>query len=54
MVRGMPLNDIHFRPTSRIVSAVVTGEEVDEAREWRMWSDSGEFMVMVAAVFTTY
>ena len=31
MERGMPLKEIHFRPTSRISSAVWTGErEVEE------------------------
>lgn len=55
MVRGMPLKDIHFKPTSRIVSALVIGEdgsEGKEAMEWRIVRDSGEFMVIVAAVFT--
>lgn len=52
MVRGMPLKDMHFRPTSRMVSAVGTGEDVDEAMEWRIVRDSGEFMVIVAAVYT--
>lgn len=53
MVRGMPLKDIHFRPTSRIVSAVVTAEVEgwEEAMEWRMRRESGEFMVIVAAAF---
>ena len=57
MVRGMPLKDMHFRPTSRMVSAETTGiftsdDEVDdeEAMEWRIVRDSGEFMVIVAAV----
>ena len=52
MVRGMPLKDMHFRPTSRMVSAVGVGEEEVEAREWRIVRDSGEFMVIVAAVYT--
>lgn len=52
MVRGMPLKDMHFRATSRMSSAVWTGVEVDEeeATECRMVRDSGEFIVIVAAV----
>lgn len=48
MVRGMPLKEMHLRPTSRMSSA----DEVDEeATLWRMGSESGELRVNVAAAW---
>lgn len=55
MVRGMPLKEIHFNPTSRISSAVASFgfamfEGADEdATLCRAESDSGELRVNVAA-----
>lgn len=46
MVRGMPLKDMHLRPTSRISSAAAG---VDEATLCRMGRASGELSVNVAA-----
>jgi hypothetical protein len=51
--RRTPLKLIHFRPTSRINSAVVTARALsweDVARWNNSVNDSGEFMVIVAAV----
>jgi hypothetical protein len=56
MLRGMPLKEIHLRPTSRMSSAAATsGRDVLEeeaeawATLWRTASDSGELRVKVAA-----
>lgn len=53
MVRGMPLNEMHFSPTSRWSSAAITG-----LREWSLfWAADhssvmaeGEFIVIAVAV----
>lgn len=53
MERGMPLKEMHLRPTSRMSSAVWTGESAKgevEATSWRMARDSGELRVNVAAL----
>ena len=49
MVRGMPLKEMHLRPTSRMISAVSTLDEEAEATPWRRERDSGELRVKVAA-----
>jgi hypothetical protein len=57
MVRGMPLKEMHFRPVSRISSAVVRGVREGEregAREWRARSEAGELRVNVAAACLVY
>ena len=50
-----PLNPMHFSPTSRISSAVWTdwplSFEDDVARLYSSANDSGEFIVMVVAVY---
>lgn len=56
MVRGMPLKEMHLRPTSRISSAAWTGdaedgEDGDEARAWRWVREEGELSVNVAAAY---
>lgn len=53
MERGMPLKEMHLRPTSRMISAVWTGESAEgevEATSWRTARDSGELSVKVAAL----
>src|SRR5690348_2491347 len=51
MVRGMPLKEMHLRPTSRISSAVASGERLvcAGARSWRTRREAGELRVNVAA-----
>ncbi len=54
MVRGMPLNEMHLRPTSRMSSAAARGvivelDEGDVATWWRMEREAGELRVNVAA-----
>lgn len=53
IVRGIPLKLMHFRPTSRISSAVDASVPAfcAEATLWRTDSESGEFRVNVAAVY---
>ena len=46
----MPLNPIHFNPTSLINSAVATASWSGEAAWNSSASESGEFIVMVVAV----
>lgn len=53
-MRGMPLKEMHFRPTSRWSSAVATGERVGPACFWardqRRSIALGAFMVIAVAV----
>lgn len=55
MVRGIPLKLMHLRPTSRMSSAMATLSSVDWEEEVACWKrmprESGEFMVIVAAVY---
>ena len=54
MVRGMPLKLMHFRPTSRMNSAVARLSLADWevlASWYSSVRDSGEFIVMVVAVY---
>lgn len=46
-----PLNPIHFNPTSLINSAVATASYSGEAAWNNSASESGEFIVMVVAVY---
>lgn len=48
-----PLNPIHFNPTSLISSAVCTASPSGEAAWYSSDSESGEFIVMVVAVYYT-
>lgn len=53
IVRGMPLNPMHFRPTSRINSAVSTAvcwSSMVVTRLNSSFIEAGEFMVMDVAV----
>ena len=57
MERGMPLKEMHLSPTSRMSSAVWTGESAEgevDATSWRMARDSGELRVNVAALCEGY